>query len=46
MRGGVIPTRDFNTSPGNTGSQANGEGVYDRLRYRANVITVLNVVPV
>lgn len=44
MKGGVIPTRDFNTSPGNSGSQANGGGVFDRLRYRSNVIHVLNIV--
>lgn len=43
MRGGVIPTREFNTSPGSSGSQSNGGGVYDRLRYRANVLAVLNI---
>ncbi|HYI79991.1 MAG TPA: hypothetical protein VEW67_03950 [Thermoleophilaceae bacterium] len=45
MRGGVIPTREFNTSPSNGGSQANGGGVYDRTRPRAFVLGVLNVVP-
>lgn len=45
MRGGVIPTREFNTSPSNAGSQGNGGGVFDRTRPRAYVLGVLNVVP-
>ena len=45
MRNGVIATVEFNTSPGNGGSQANGGGVYERTRPRAFVLGVLNVVP-
>jgi hypothetical protein len=45
MRNGVIPTVEFNTSPSNAGSQANGGGVYERVRPRAFVLGALNVVP-
>lgn len=45
MRGGEIPTREFNTSPSNAGSQGNGGGVYDRTRPRSVILGVLNVVP-
>jgi hypothetical protein len=45
MRGGAIPTREFNTSPSSAGSQANGGGVFDRTRPRAYVLGVLNIIP-
>lgn len=43
LRSGTMPTREFNTSPTNAGSQSNGGGVYDRTRYAGNIIGVLNV---
>lgn len=43
MRGGVMPTREFNTAPGSGGNQANGGGVYDRNRSRVLILCVLNV---
>jgi hypothetical protein len=46
LRGGVMPTRDFNTSPTNSGSQANGGGVYDRARYAANLLGALELRPI
>lgn len=46
LRSGSMPTREFNTSPGNAGSQSNGGGVYDRIRYPANILGALNIVRV
>lgn len=43
MRGGVIPTVEFNTSPDSGGSQANGGGVWKRTRSRGLILCVLNV---
>lgn len=40
MRGGVIPTVEGNTSPGNGGSQNNGGGIYRRSRPRGVVACV------
>lgn len=45
LAGGVMPTRDYNTSPTNAGSQANGGGVYDRTRYAANLLGALELRP-
>jgi len=45
LRSGEMPTREFNTSPSNSGSQANGGGVFDRTRPRSLILGVLNVVP-
>jgi len=46
LRGGSMPTRDFNTSPTNSGSQSNGGGVYDRTRYAANLLGALELRPI
>lgn len=46
MRNGQIPCREFNTSPSNAGSQANGGGCWDRTRPRGFVLCTLNVEPV
>jgi hypothetical protein len=39
-RNGVIPTREGNTSPSSSGSQANGGGVFDRVRPVGQVAVV------
>ncbi len=46
LRGGTMPTRDFNTSPTNAGSQANGGGVYDRTRFAADLIGAIELRPI
>jgi len=46
LRGGTMPTRDYNTSPTNSGSQSNGGGVYDRTRYAANLLGALELRPI
>lgn len=43
MRNGVIPTREFNTSPSSGGSQSNGGGVWDKNRTRGLILCALNV---
>lgn len=45
MKGGSIPTTEFNTSPTNAGSQSNGGGVWDRTRSRGNIICAIRVTP-
>lgn len=40
---GVIPTREFNTTPGAGGNQANGGGCWDRDRARGLIMCTLNV---
>lgn len=40
MRGGVFSTVEGNTSPGNSGSQANGGGIYLRSRPRGLIHTI------
>jgi hypothetical protein len=46
MVGGVIRTVEFNTSAGNSGSQANGGGCYPRVRSRSQILCTVNVEPV
>lgn len=43
MANGMVPTREWNTSPSNAGSQSNGGGVYDKWRSRGMIMGALRV---
>ncbi len=45
-KGGSAPTREWNTSSGQGGSQANGDGVFDRWRGVGMMLCAFNVVEV
>lgn len=44
--GGEVKTREFNTSPGNGGSQSNGGGCYDRQRPIGFIVCAIEVTKV